>query len=76
MKIIRVNDMKELNQYQCEICGIVYRDRLVAEKCEASHILPKFRKPIIGFKFHKEAKYPDYVMIEFNDGAVGRYKRS
>lgn len=64
--------MKELNQYQCEICGIVYRDRLAAEKCEATHILPK---KIIGYKFYKEAKYPEYIMIEFEDGSVGRYQR-
>lgn len=68
--------MKELNQYQCEICGIVYRDRLVAEKCEATHILPKAKKPITGYKFYKEQKYPEYIMIEFEDGSVGRYKRS
>ena len=67
--------MKELNQYQCEICGIVYRDRLVAEKCEASHILPKSEKPIVGYIYHKEVKYPDYVIIEFEDGSVGRYQR-
>lgn len=64
--------MKEFNQYQCEICGIVYRDRLIAEKCEATHILPK---KIIGYKFYKEAKYPEYVNIEFEDGSVGRYQR-
>lgn len=64
--------MKELNQYQCEICGIVYKDRLAAEKCEAAHILPQ---KIIGYKFYKERKYPDYVMVEFKDGSVGRYQR-
>lgn len=63
--------MKELNQYQCEICGTVYKDRLIAEKCEASHILPQ---KIIGHKFYK-AKYPEYVNIEFEDGSVGRYQR-
>ena len=68
--------MKELNQYQCEICGIVYRDQSAAEKCEAAHILPKARKSITGYKFYKEAKYPDYVTIEFEDGSIGRYKRN
>lgn len=68
--------MKELNQYQCEICGIVYRDRSAAEKCEAAHILPKAKKPIIGYKFYKEQKYPEYIMIIFEDGSIGKYKRA
>lgn len=65
--------MKQLNQYQCEICGIVYRDRLAAENCEAAHVLPQ---KITGYKFYKERKYPEYIMIEFEDGSVGRYQRS
>ena len=65
--------MKELNQYQCEICGIVYRDRLAAEKCESAHVLPQ---KITEHKFYKERKYPEYIMIEFEDGSVGRYQRS
>lgn len=68
--------MKELNQYQCEICGMRYWDRSVAKKCEATHILPKTKGAVDGYIYYKEGEYPEYISIEFKDGTVGYYRKS
>lgn len=66
--------MKELNQYQCEVCGTTYADPQVAIRCEASHILPK---NIVNYKYDTYAnkKYPEYITVKFLDGSIVLYKK-
>ena len=68
--------MKELNLYQCEICGTPYSSKVTCRACEASHI---------KIKGICEAKYnavnmggdglPIKITIEFENGKKARYRR-
>lgn len=40
--------MKPIQLYQCEICGIQYKDKDTAINCEMSHVLPV---KIVGYKY-------------------------
>ena len=66
--------MKELNLYECEICGTRFKAKIDCYTCEKSHILPK---KITRSKFHRcnDDNYPDYIEVEMVDGKVVRYTR-
>lgn len=64
--------MKTIQLYQCEICGIQYKDKNTAINCEMAHSLPI---KIVGHKYLKNAELPIEITVEFRDGAVEKYKR-
>ncbi len=64
--------MKSIQLYQCEICGIQYKDKDTAINCEMLHRLPI---KIIGYKYLKNAELPTMIEVEFQDGQIGKYKR-
>ena len=66
--------MKELNQYQCEVCKTMYADPQVAIRCERSHILPK---KISNYKYDSYAnkRFPEYITVTFVDGSILFYTK-
>lgn len=69
--------MKELTQYQCEVCGTLYADQTKCEECEAFH------ESVIGverYNYHAmgmgpESKYPYTVVLRMADGKLLTFKR-
>lgn len=68
--------MKELKLYQCDHCGTRYNSKHECEKCESNYI---HTVKIVECKYHanKSAKeYPDYIIVEMEDGKKVKYKHS
>lgn len=69
--------MRQVTQYQCEICGTMYDAPEKCEACEASHVavenVQSYR--YIPVNQGTNSKYPVSVTILMEDGTVGVYKR-
>lgn len=66
--------MKQLEQFQCEICNTVYNNKIDCEKCEKGHVKPV---KIVDFKFNSvknDGKYPKTITVELSNGEVKIYK--
>ena len=69
--------MKEINLYQCEVCGTNYADEEKALECEAFHIAVG---NVIQYKYNAkgmgpESKYPHAVVVRMEDGKDLVFKR-
>lgn len=69
--------MKILKQYICEICGTIYANEQMAERCEATHIRPKsvddmwfYYKPITM----NNTGVPYKIVLKDNNGKEHAYK--
>lgn len=68
--------MKQLQKYQCEICGTEYAEKKVAEMCEKNH-----KKPLEIWgtrdlpKSMNGAGYPISIEVRMSDGVIITYKR-
>ena len=67
--------MKEVTQYQCEICKHLYRTKEEAEKCERSHVTPvsvalplNFKRPV-----DESYGYPHIVIVTMDNGDTAEY---
>lgn len=72
----RKEEMKKLEQFQCEFCKTIYNDRLTTANCENSH------KKVVSVKkawyrsFTEDRKgYPLKLEITMSDGETIIYKR-
>lgn len=69
--------MIELTQYKCEVCGTLYNDASVCQKCEASHIPVE---QVSRYKYYQkgvgpESQYPYEVVVLMTDGQELTFKR-
>jgi len=68
--------MKELNRYMCEYCNTEYKEKDVAEKCEANH---KHNAKIVKMRYlplkNNKSGYPVSIDVTFEDGMTVMYKR-
>ena len=69
--------MKKLELYQCEICGTQYKDKIVCEECEKSHIKPY---SISGMKYYAKNVgssdgLPVKITVTFENGHTADYRR-
>lgn len=62
--------MKELKQFQCEICKTIYADMEECKECEGSH---RKAKSIVRQYFRPQQdgglKYPYRIVVEMEDGS-------
>ena len=69
--------MRQVTQYQCEICGTMYNDTEMCEVCEASHVgvdsVQSYR--YIPVNQGANSKYPVSVTIQMEDGTTATFKR-
>ena len=66
--------MKEIVQYKCEQCRMVYADKDSALECERGH---KFATKIVSVHYvpqYPSASYPNRILVEFNDGTTKEYR--
>ncbi len=68
--------MKTISLYQCELCGTQYKSRLEAIECENGHKRIKDIRTAsyVSCKVDRTGK-PTKVIIAFDDGSEGVYKR-
>ena len=68
--------MISIEQYKCEFCHTVYKDKPMCIKCENSHVEPK---AIIRCRYQPNCVdrtgYPDRITIQMSDGKSVDYKR-
>ena len=64
--------MKEVKLFQCELCGVSYKDKQKCEQCEKSHVKPV---KIVGRKFNNRPGYPSQVFVLMENGVSLTYKR-
>lgn len=69
--------MKEITQYQCEMCGSTFDTASACEECENFHII---RDHVVQYKYNPksmgpESKYPYAVVLEMEDGKQLTFKR-
>lgn len=68
--------MKEVNLYQCEICGTQYSSSKAAQDCEKSH---KTIESIESAKYrsvgYNQDGYPDKISVKFTDNETIIYHR-
>lgn len=68
--------MKEINLYQCEICGTQYASSKAAQDCEKSH---KTIESIESAKYRSLKSnpdgYPDKITVVFSDNKQVTYHR-
>ena len=57
--------------YKCETCKAVYKTQEEAENCEASHV---FSDNVYHEKFKEKDKYPEYIVMEMDNGHRIQYK--
>ncbi len=61
--------MKELKQFQCEICKSIYSDSETCKKCEDSHCQAK---SIVSQYFRPQkyngSEYPYRIVVKMEDG--------
>lgn len=69
--------MRQLTQYQCEVCGTMYGEVEKCEACENSHVavdhIQSYR--YIPVNQGANSKYPVSVSLLMEDGTIGVYKR-
>lgn len=66
--------MRKLEQFQCDICGTVYKTEGDCNRCEKGHNIPI---KIIGYKFNairNNGEYPKEISIEMSDGTIRSVK--
>ncbi|MCM1059815.1 MAG: hypothetical protein NC452_05935 [Eubacterium sp.] len=67
--------MKELKQFQCEICNTVYKSKDLCESCERFHCKPKqITKANFNAGQNGSLKYPQRILIEMEDGKTATYE--
>lgn len=65
--------MREIKQYQCEICGAVYDTVEAANDCEHVHIhVEAIEKELYSFG----TVYPNYLDVRMSNGSLLGYKLS
>ena len=69
--------MKEVTQYQCEICNTFYNDAVKCQECESSHCLVDH---IAQYKYNPkgmgpESKYPHALVVIMENGQQLTFKR-
>ena len=69
--------MKELTQYQCEICGTLYADATHCQECEDAHVEVS---SLYGYRYvpvnqGPNSKYPVSITVQMRDGSLIVYKR-
>ena len=62
--------MKQINLYQCEICGKKYSAESTAVSCEKSHMEPV---KITCCQFGSGQQYPFAITVSFADGKEHTY---
>lgn len=67
--------MKELQQFQCEICNTVYKSKTECIDCEKSHSTPVKFANMKYSSYKSDGSYPLYIEIVMSDGKVIRYKK-
>lgn len=68
--------MKELHQYQCEVCGTVYSSERIAMECEGSHKIIENVEPVKYRSMKSDPDgYPDQIKVTFNNHSTLIYKR-
>ena len=69
--------MRQVTQYQCEICGTMYNDVDKCEACENGHVavnqVQSYR--YIPINQGANSKYPVSVTILMEDGTTATFKR-
>ena len=62
-------EMKEITQYQCELCKTLYDSEEKAITCEQSHKTIIASEPCKYKSFESNPEgYPSKIMVTFNDG--------
>jgi hypothetical protein len=68
--------MKEVKQYICECCGVLYADKVKAQECERNH---KSAINILYQRFlpkkNEASGYPISITVKMADGKEVVYKR-
>lgn len=68
--------MKVLSKYKCEFCNTEYVFEKEALNCEKSHkIKGKIKSRMYIPVSMDESGYPITISVEFEDGAIVKYKR-
>lgn len=65
--------MKTLNQYQCELCGMIFKSESECKNCEAIHKKIKSCKKVNYNAYKNNGECPKSIIVEFEDGKNGRY---
>lgn len=63
--------MKEIKQYQCELCGHIYETEQEAEECEARHC--KIKR-LLKADYADWKKTPYVIYVEMEDGRTMCYQ--
>ena len=64
--------MKEIKQYKCDYCGMVYNEKSRAEWCERNH---KQVAKVVSAYYMLEGEYPNKIIVELTDGSTKIYTR-
>lgn len=68
--------MKKLEQFQCEFCHTIYREKSAAKECEKNHCSPiKILFCDYQAKGVNATGYPNRIDIEMSNGKIATYKR-
>ena len=68
--------MKRIELYVCEVCSTQYKSKDEADRCEKSHYTPQKIIHCRYLPFNEVEKgYPVRIDVQFEDGAVLRYRR-
>lgn len=73
--------MREVKQYQCEICRRIHHTKEEAELCEKHHVLPISVSTVSGYKASMDdhpgfSGVPKEVVVEMSDGEKYIYECS
>lgn len=67
--------MKVVNQYKCDHCGTLYKDKNLCEQCENQHRTPNKIVKAEHKPMNVCTEYPWSIQIEFDNGAIVSYER-
>lgn len=67
--------MKKVEQFKCDYCGTLYKDRSECAKCEDQHVTAVEIVVQRHFPAKVHAKYPPRIDVKMSDGTVSVYER-
>lgn len=67
---------REEVRYYCDVCGAFFGKKEKAVECEISHRIPKEMCEPIYSKDDKKNRFPESILIKFDNGSSARYYRS
>lgn len=68
--------MKNLQQFQCEICNTIYRPKTECINCEKkSHNAPVKIANVKYNSYKNDGAYPQYIEVKMSNNETIRYKK-